>query len=837
MQKITVTKDEDAYDFNKNGKIDTEEKTYWYWIGEDTTYDYRPCPGIYAYISNDLLNWVDIGCVLKTVDSWETFTTDKYFTDLYGDLNDEQKKAAYADIWTNGDSSDSGCVIERPKMLYSKSADQYVIWFHADGQTPDSQGANYGKAKAGIATSKSPFGPFKMKGSYLLASDPSQNHDWDHESGHVRDMNLFKDDDGTAYVMYSSEANRVMYIARLNDSYDGLAKDREQMVLVEDFCISSTDSREAPAMFKYNNKYYLVTSGCTGWSPNQAAYAVADNPLGPWTRKGDPCEGDTDKTTFHTQSTCVIPVDPTTGKYIYMGDRWSNPDTGNHLRDSRYVWLPVEFTGNNGIVIKDYSDWSMDVFNDIEPFNINTELPNVTNSWSDLKANLPAKVSIKYASQNTSEDVDVTWTVPTDDSNISIDVESITGEFTKNGKTRSFTHTVTKVKDNLIYFFDCAAESSDSVNLAKEYLGKKLRNENADQAYSEENKAGYTSTDDDMGSKVNDMNIWEQGYWAKSDKSISYAFDLRKGTYTVSTGYYEWWNDSSRNMKVVVLADNKELTSTVVNLKKAAKCQKDVTFILDSAAKVTVSVSKEGNSSDPVLSWIAVAQDSDPTETWKEEIAKITENVEEGKYTTDTWEEYSEKLDAANTLVNGTYETDWFDIDAEEAVEALKVAKDRLKTIKEYLQERITEITADVLTEDKYTADTWKEYSEKLNAANTLINAADLTEAKANDTLEALKTAKAGLKVLAPYNITYDLDGGTVTQGNKTTYTEDDADFTLNNPVKDDYIFIGWTGNGIIEPTLSMIIKKGTKGDLQFKANWRGKIHTVLRLILMEVLR
>lgn len=79
--------------------------------------------------------------------------------------------------------------------------------------------------------------------------------------------------------------------------------------LGEDFCISSTDSREGPAMFKYRGKYYLITSGCTGWAPNQAAYSVADSPLGPWKRVGDPCIGDTSKTTFDTQSTCVIPVD------------------------------------------------------------------------------------------------------------------------------------------------------------------------------------------------------------------------------------------------------------------------------------------------------------------------------------------------------------------------------------------------------------------------------------------------------------------------------------------------------------------------------------------------
>lgn len=29
-------------------------------------------------------------------------------------------------------------------------------------------------------------------------------------------------------------------------------------------------SREAPAMFKYKGLYLMLTSGCTGWSPNRA---------------------------------------------------------------------------------------------------------------------------------------------------------------------------------------------------------------------------------------------------------------------------------------------------------------------------------------------------------------------------------------------------------------------------------------------------------------------------------------------------------------------------------------------------------------------------------------
>ena len=35
----------------------------YYWIGEDKTNDYKPCPGIHMYSSQDLYNWKDEGLV------------------------------------------------------------------------------------------------------------------------------------------------------------------------------------------------------------------------------------------------------------------------------------------------------------------------------------------------------------------------------------------------------------------------------------------------------------------------------------------------------------------------------------------------------------------------------------------------------------------------------------------------------------------------------------------------------------------------------------------------------------------------------------------------------
>ena len=72
------------------------------------------------------------------------------------------------------------------------------------------------------------------------------------------------------------------------------------------------------------------------------------------------------------------------------------------------------------------------------------------------------------------------------------------------------------------------------------------------------------------------------------------------------------------------------------------------------------------------------------------------------------------------------------------------------------------------------------------------------------------------------FNISYDLDGGVLPEGetNPNRYREDSPTFTLNNPVREDYDFTGWTGTGLSEPTEKVTIEKGSAGDRAYTATW-----------------
>ncbi|MDX2599901.1 RICIN domain-containing protein [Streptomyces caniscabiei] len=253
--------------------------SYYYWFGEnrnaDNTFRY-----VSAYRSTDLKNWEFRNHVLTEATDPELATAN----------------------------------IERPKVMYNAATGKFVMWMHKEN------GVDYSEARAAVAVSDTVDGNYTWRGSFR----PLGQH-------MSRDITTFVDSDGTGYMISAARENYDLQIYRLTADYTGVA------ALVADPWHGG--HREAPALFKRGNVYFMLTSGATGWNPNQQQYATATNIAGPWTAMANVG----DSTTFGSQTAYVLPVQGTsTTSYLYMGDRWGN-SIGGTVNDSRYVWLPLTF--------------------------------------------------------------------------------------------------------------------------------------------------------------------------------------------------------------------------------------------------------------------------------------------------------------------------------------------------------------------------------------------------------------------------------------------------------------------------------------------------------------
>lgn len=73
------------------------------------------------------------------------------------------------------------------------------------------------------------------------------------------------------------------------------------------------------------------------------------------------------------------------------------------------------------------------------------------------------------------------------------------------------------------------------------------------------------------------------------------------------------------------------------------------------------------------------------------------------------------------------------------------------------------------------------------------------------------------------YAVTYTLNGGAVSpaDANPISYTPDTASFTLVNPTRAEYEFVGWSGTGITgAPVSEVTVPRLSHGDRTYTANW-----------------
>lgn len=330
--KGKIWPDTDGHHINCHGGgiIKAPDGVY-YWYGEHRG-DKAPQEGVACYSSTDLHTWQNRGIVMPVSDDADAIV-------------------------------ERGSTIERPKVIYNAVTGKYVMWFHHE-----LKGRGYAAAQACVAVADTPTGPFvPIKSSRVNAgrlpvnlqnpktfSDADRQLKWwtpewyeqiaqglftvrDLDGGQMsRDMTLFVDDDSTAYHIYSSEDNLTLHIAELDDTYT-----RHTGRYIRIF---PGGHNEAPAIFKKDGKYWMITSGCTGWDPNEARLMWADSITGTWHQLPNPCRGEGADKTFGAQSTYIL----RDGEEItFMADIW-NPQS---LPDSRHLWLPITFDGDGTPVI------------------------------------------------------------------------------------------------------------------------------------------------------------------------------------------------------------------------------------------------------------------------------------------------------------------------------------------------------------------------------------------------------------------------------------------------------------------------------------------------------
>ncbi|QEO13398.1 family 43 glycosylhydrolase [Agromyces intestinalis] len=271
--------------------------SYYYWVGEnrhnDNKFRYVSC-----YRSTDLKNWAFVSNILSQSSASELQSAN----------------------------------IERPKLMYNASTDRYVLWMHKEN------GTNYSEARAAVAVSNTnaPCGSYTYRGSFRPL---------DHMS---RDIGVFVDTDGAGYMYSAARENYDLHIYRLTADYTGIAS------LVANPWPGG--HREAPALFKRGSVYFMLTSGATGWSPNQQQYATASSLAGPWTAM----KNVGDSTAYGSQTTFVLPVQGSSGtSYLYMGDRWGD-SIGSNVNGSKYVWAPITFSNSTTMSFSYFAELQID---------------------------------------------------------------------------------------------------------------------------------------------------------------------------------------------------------------------------------------------------------------------------------------------------------------------------------------------------------------------------------------------------------------------------------------------------------------------------------------------
>lgn len=271
-------KDTDGNDIQAHGAGFLYYEGRWYMVGEDRSDQWHPDVNMYS--STDLVNWRFENKIIENGVTHPDLGTTRF--------------------------------IERPKLMRCPSTGQFVVWCHWE------QG-NYGASEAAVFYSNTINGDY----TFHWAGRPMGIKS--------RDCNVFVDNDGTGYFISTTSENTDLGLFRLSNDY---------LSVVDHTVLFDQGYREAPAIVRLGNTYYMISSGLTGWDPNQAKLATSTSLTSGWsslTNIGN-------STAFDTQAASILTIQGSQKTtYLYVGDRWMDPG----LPESKTIIFPISFSGNS----------------------------------------------------------------------------------------------------------------------------------------------------------------------------------------------------------------------------------------------------------------------------------------------------------------------------------------------------------------------------------------------------------------------------------------------------------------------------------------------------------
>ena len=217
------------------GKYADPEGVIWdgkYWIFPTASLPFKQQTYLDAFSSPDLVNWTKHERI----------------------IDNQEVKWLWQAMWA-------------PAIIRKDNA--YYLFFGGNDMHEKGEGG------IGVAKSDKPEGPYKdILGKPLI--DEVVN------GAQPIDQFVFQDKDGTYYMYYGGW--RHCNVCKLNDSFTGFIPFEDGEIFKE---ITPENYVEGPFMFMKDGKYYFMWSE-GGWTgPDYCvAYAIADNPLGPFKRIG-----------------------------------------------------------------------------------------------------------------------------------------------------------------------------------------------------------------------------------------------------------------------------------------------------------------------------------------------------------------------------------------------------------------------------------------------------------------------------------------------------------------------------------------------------------------------